>query len=191
MKSIPYERPPDDVVPRNEPPRFHFPLALSSAPGLRSSGARRPAILPVFSTTTGRHLVVMRMRRADMAARPIGSISSSPAPTTAPSWSTSPRSSEAARLERAGRRAGQGMPTARSPCATSSTAIGFSTQKKLRYGFYLWPLGERVRVLVALDEWFVTNLTHRRRRSFGRSCAFPPLSQWLLVHSEFIALHFG
>jgi hypothetical protein len=48
MKSIPYERPPGDVVSRNEPPRFYYPLATikcAGTPSFRSQDARDLACL--------------------------------------------------------------------------------------------------------------------------------------------------
>lgn len=92
MKSIPYERPPGDVVPRTSLLASIIRSPLSSAPGLCSYGARTPATLPVFPTlirtSPGGHA---KASSCHMAARPIGSISSSQEPMTEPWWSTSPK----------------------------------------------------------------------------------------------------
>ncbi|WP_261327495.1 hypothetical protein [Rhizobium leguminosarum] len=48
MKSSPFERPRGDVVPRNEPPRFYYPLAAikcSRTPAFRTQDSRDFACL--------------------------------------------------------------------------------------------------------------------------------------------------
>ncbi|NLS04328.1 hypothetical protein HGP14_13290 [Rhizobium sp. P32RR-XVIII] len=154
MKSIPYERPPGDVVQRNEPPRFYYPLATVKcvgSPFFRSQDARDFACLldvdpdvarwtcdgvelsyggetyRVDFVVTGKDGRTFMVDVAEVSPRP-------------PDW-----------IEIALGRLGH----AYRPVSMHDFVDGnrlANAKDLLRYGFYRCPLGDRVRILAALDE---------------------------------------
>lgn len=153
MKSSPYRRPPGDDVPQNEPPRFYYPLATvrcEGPPVFRTQAARDFACLLdldpeivrwtcdgvelrlgddshatdfVVTSTEGRSFFV------DVAPQ-----------SPAPDW-----------VQLAAGRAGSGYRFV--PLEDFDNSIRLANAKDLlRYGFYRCPLGDRVRILAALDE---------------------------------------
>lgn len=154
MKSIPYERPPGNVVPRNEPPRFYYPLATikcGGSPCFRSQDARDFACLldvdpdiaqwtcdgaelshggetyRVDFVVTGKDGQTFMVDVAEDAPRP-------------PDWIEL----AVGRLDHAYR------PVAMHDFVDSNRLA--NAKDLLRYGFYRCPLGDRVRILAALDE---------------------------------------
>ncbi|APO68537.1 hypothetical protein IE4872_CH02935 [Rhizobium gallicum] len=153
MKSIPYERPPGDV-PRDEPARFYYPLATIKCVGpsfFRSQDARDFACLldvdpdvahwsceggelsyggetyRVDFLVTGTDDRTFVVDVAEDASRP-------------PDW-----------IELAVDRAGHAYRlVAMAELADSNRLL--NAKDLLRYGFYRCPLGDRVRILAALDE---------------------------------------
>ncbi|MBB3967234.1 hypothetical protein [Rhizobium metallidurans] len=154
MKSSPFERPPGDVVPRNEPPRFYYPLATVKCVGhpvFRSQDARDFACLLdvdpdvarwtcdgvelsyggetycVDFVVTGKDDRTFMVAVADGLPRP-------------PEW-----------IELAVGRLGHAYrPVAMNDFVDSNRLA--NAKDLLRYGFYRCPLGDRVRILAALDE---------------------------------------
>jgi hypothetical protein len=154
MKSIPYERPPGDVVPRNEPSRFYYPLATVKcvgSPFFRSQIARDFACLldvdPDIArwTCEGLELFYGEERyRVDFVVTgkddrtlmvDVGEDAAKP-----PDW-----------IELAVGRLGRAYrPVAMHDFVDSNRLA--NAKDLLRYGFYRCPLGDRVRILAALDE---------------------------------------
>jgi hypothetical protein len=154
MKSIPQERPSGDVVPRYEPPRFYYPLATVKCAGhpvFRSQDARDFACLldvdpdvarwtcdgvdlpyggetyRVDFVVTGNDDRTFMVDVADDVPRP-------------PDW-----------IELAVGRLGHAYrPVAMKDFVDSNRLA--NAKDLLRYGFYRCPLGDRVRILAALDE---------------------------------------
>ncbi|MBA8836475.1 hypothetical protein [Rhizobium leguminosarum] len=154
MKSIPYERPPGDVDPRYEPPRFYYPLATikcTGSPVFRSQDARDFACLldvdpDVLSwTCVGIELSYggetyptdFVVKGTDARTFVIDVARELPRP---PDW-----------IGLTAERAGHGY----RPVAMKDFADSFrlrNAKDLLRYGFYRCPLGDRIRLLAALDE---------------------------------------
>ncbi|WP_117193747.1 hypothetical protein [Rhizobium terrae] len=154
MKSSPFERPPGDVVPRNEPPRFCYPLATVKcvgSPFFRSQEARDFACLHDVDPDVSRwtcdgvelcygeetyrvdFVVTGNDDRTFMAD--VGEDAPRP-----PDW-----------IEPAVGRLGH----AYRPVAMHDFVDSYrlaNAKDLLRYGLYRCPLGDRVRILAALDE---------------------------------------
>ena len=154
MKSISYERPPGDAVPRNGPPRFYYPLATVKcvgSPFFRSQDARDFACLLDIDPDVSRwtcdgvelwcggetYRVDFVVTGKDDRTFMVDVVEDSPRP---PDW-----------IEIALDRLGHGY----RPVAMSDFADSFrlrNAKDLLRYGFYRCPLGDRIRILAALDE---------------------------------------
>ncbi len=154
MKSSPYERPPGDVVPRNEPSRFYYLIATVKCtrdPVFRTQDARDFACLldvdpdvarwtcddvelsyggetyRVDFVVTGKDDRTFMVDVAEQAPKP-------------PDW-----------IELAVGRLGHAYrPVAMKDFVDSNRLA--NAKDLLRYGFYRCPLGDRVRILAALDE---------------------------------------
>ncbi|WP_244564817.1 hypothetical protein [Rhizobium sullae] len=154
MTSIPFERPPGDVDPRRAPPRFYYPLATikcAGTPVFRSQAARDFACLldvdpdVVAWTCDGveltyggeTYLIDIIVTGTDDRTFVVDVALGAPKP---PDW-----------IALAAERAGHGYrPVAMADFAGSNRL--FNAKDLLRYGFYKCPLGDRVRILAALDE---------------------------------------
>jgi hypothetical protein len=154
MKSSPFERPPGDVVPRNEPPRFYYPLATircAGHPVFRSQEARDFACLLDVDPDIARwscegievsfggetYTVDFVVTGTDDRTFVIDVAEYTPRP---PDW-----------IELAVARAGHAYrPVAMRDFVDSNRLL--NAKDLLRYGFYRCPLGDRVRILAALDE---------------------------------------
>jgi hypothetical protein len=154
MTSIPFESPPGDVVPRQESPGFYYPLATikcAGSPIFRSQDARDFACLldvdPDVSSWAcvgielscgiATYLTDFVVTGADGRTFMIDVAHDLP---SLPDW-----------IELAAERAGHGY----RPVAMSEFADSFrlrNAKDLLRYGFYRCPLGDRIRLLAALDE---------------------------------------
>ncbi|MDC7741231.1 hypothetical protein [Rhizobium binxianense] len=154
MTSIPFETPPGDVDPRRASPRFYYPLATikcSGSPIFRSQEARDFACLldvdPDVSSWTcvgvelsyggETYLVDFVVIGIDDRTFVVDVARELPRP---PDW-----------IALAAERAGHGY----RPVAMKDFADSFRLQNArdlLRYGFYRCPLGDRIRLLAALDE---------------------------------------
>ncbi|MDR9772081.1 hypothetical protein RJJ65_05295 [Rhizobium hidalgonense] len=154
MTSIPFETPPGDVDPRQASPRFFYPLATikrASSPIFRSQDARDFACLldvdpdVVRWTCVGvelshggeSHLADFVVTGIDDRTFVVDVAHDLPNP---PDW-----------IALAAERAGHGYrPVAMADFAGSNRLL--NAKDLLRYGFYRCPLGDRVRILAALDE---------------------------------------
>ncbi|MBY5346036.1 hypothetical protein [Rhizobium leguminosarum] len=154
MTSIPFEAPPGDVDPRQASPRFFYPLATikcSGSPIFRSQDARDFACLldvdpDVLSwTCVGVELSYggetyptdFVVKGTDDRTFAVDVAFDLPRP---PDW-----------IEMAADRAGHGY----RPVAMKDFSDSFrlrNAKDLLRYGFYRCPLGDRIRLLAALDE---------------------------------------
>ncbi|WSH63941.1 hypothetical protein U8Q05_20250 [Rhizobium ruizarguesonis] len=154
MTSIPFETPPGDVDPRRASPRFYYPLATIKCSGsalFRTQDSRDFACLldvdpDVLSWTCvgvelsyggETYLADFVVTGIDSRTFVVDVARDLPRP---PDW-----------IELAADRAGHGY----RPVAMKDFADSFRLQNArdlLRYGFYRCPLGDRVRILAALDE---------------------------------------
>ncbi|ACE91181.1 hypothetical conserved protein [Rhizobium etli CIAT 652] len=154
MTHIPFEMPPGDVDPRRVSPRFFYPLATikcAGSPIFRSQAARDLACLldvdPDVASWTcvgvelsyegETYLTDFVVTGIDNRSFVVDVARDLPTP---PDW-----------IELAAERAGHGY----RPVATKEFGDGFrlrNVKDLLRYGFYRCPLGDRVRILAALDE---------------------------------------
>ncbi len=154
MKSSPFERP-GDIVPRNEPPRFYYPLATvkcAGSPFFRSQEARDFACLLDVDPDVARwtcdgvelaygggenYRVDFVVTGTDDRTFMVDVAEGAP---TAPDW-----------IELSVGRAGHAYrPVAMNDFVGSNRLA--NAKDLLRYGFYRCPLGDRVRILAALDE---------------------------------------
>jgi hypothetical protein len=154
MKSSPFERPPGDVVPRDEPPRFYYPLATIKCAGhpvFRSQEARDFACLLDVDPDVARwscegvdlsnggetYRVDFVVTGTDDRTFVVDVAEDAPRP---PDWVDAAV-------------AGMGhsyRPVAMAEFVDSNRLL--NAKDLLRYGFYRCPLGDRVRILAALDE---------------------------------------
>ncbi|WFU00688.1 hypothetical protein QA648_10945 [Rhizobium sp. CB3171] len=154
MKSSPFERPPGDVVPRNEPPRFFYPLATvkcAGPPFFRSQDARDFACLLDVDPDVARwscegvelsyggelYRIDFLVTGTDARTFVVDVAEDAPRP---PDW-----------IELAVGRAGHAYRPVAMRDFTDSNRL-LNAKDLLRYGFYRCPLGDRVRILAALDE---------------------------------------
>jgi hypothetical protein len=154
MKSSPFERPPGDVVPRNAAPRFYYPLATIKCVGtplFRSQEARDFACLLDVDANVARwscegvelsyggetYRVDFVVTGTDDRTFVVDVAEDAPEP---PDW-----------VELAVGRLGHAYrPVAMHDFVDSNRLA--NAKDLLRYGFYRCPLGDRVRILAALDE---------------------------------------
>ncbi|MBY3054453.1 hypothetical protein [Rhizobium laguerreae] len=154
MKSSPFERPPGDVVQRNEPSRFFYPLATIKcigSPVFRSQDTRDFACLLDVDPDVLRWTCVgvelsyggetyptdFVVTGIDDRTFVVDVARDLPKP---PDW-----------IALAAERAGHGYrPVAMADFVGSNRLL--NAKDLLRYGFYRCPLGDRVRILAALDE---------------------------------------
>ncbi len=154
MKSSPFERPPGDVVPRNEPPRFYYPPATVKcvgSPFFRGQDARDFACLLDVDQDVVRwscegvelsyggetYRVDFVVTGTDDRTFMVDVAEDAPRP---PDW-----------IELAVGRLGHAYrPVAMHDFVNSNRLA--NAKDLLRYGFYRCPLGDRVRILAALDE---------------------------------------
>ena len=154
MTSIPFETPPGDLDPRRASPCFYYPLATikcSGSPLFRTQDSRDFACLldvdpDVLSWTCvgveltyggETYLADFVVTGADARTFVVDVARDPPRP---PDW-----------IELGASRAGHGY----RPVGMKDFADSFRLQNArdlLRYGFYRCPLGDRVRILAALDE---------------------------------------
>ncbi|MGZ2484854.1 hypothetical protein ACVITL_003377 [Rhizobium pisi] len=154
MTSIPFETPPGDVDPRRASPRFYYPLATikcAGTPNFRSQEARDFACLldvdPDVASWTcigvelsyagEAYLTDFVVTGTDGRTFVVDVARSRPTP---PDW-----------IELAAELAGHRY----RPVAMAEFADSFrltNAKDLLRYGFYRCPLGDRIRLLAALDE---------------------------------------
>lgn len=154
MKSSPFERPPGDVVPRNEPPRFYYPLATIKCAGhpvFRSQEARDFACLLDVDPDVARwscegvdlsygeeiYRVDFVVTGTDDRTFMVDVAEEAPRP---PDW-----------IELAVGRLGHAYRPVSMHDFVDSNRLA-NAKDLLRYGFYRCPLGDRVRILAALDE---------------------------------------
>lgn len=154
MTSIPFETPPGDVDPRRVSPRFFYPLATikcSSSPIFRSQDARDFAcLLDVDPDVLGwtcvgvelsyggeTYLTDFVVTGKDDRTFVVDVAHDLPRP---PDW-----------IELAANQAGHGYRAAAMADFAGSNRL-LNAKDLLRYGFYRCPLGDRIRLLAALDE---------------------------------------
>ncbi|WP_246728813.1 hypothetical protein [Rhizobium leguminosarum] len=154
MTRIPFERPPGDVDPRREPPRFYYPLATIKCVGtpvFRSQAARDFACLldvnPDVASWTcegadlffedDAYTVDFVATKTDGTTYLYDVADTRPEP---PEW-----------VELAAYQKGRIYGSMSMEDFTDSIRL-LNSKDLLRYGFHRCPLGDRVHILAALDE---------------------------------------
>ncbi|MBB4249448.1 hypothetical protein [Rhizobium sp. BK008] len=154
MTSIPFETPPGDVDPRRASPRFYYPLATIKCAGT-----------PIFRSQDARDFACLLDVDPDVASWTCVGVELSYAAETYPTdfvvtgvdnqtfvvdvAHNLPKPPDWIAL--AAERAGHGY----RPVAMEEFADSYrlrNAKDLLRYGFYRCPLGDRIRLLAALDE---------------------------------------